>query len=214
MIEQLIGAGEVDFSSRQVASQRMNDAIRELQTVTETELEQKMELVKLMGLHPSAVRKLAPPTPPRPAPSTSPASPKIKAQLATYATTETLFKTEIRRQYPELELGPSFTRDEGEKEVGGEIGFNLPLWNRNRKAIAEARGTRDLSRQETIQLWKTELFNARRTMEKLHGIGEASLLELAENRHQLYESRLAFLDNLDKLLTVQAQLRYLTHANL
>ena len=61
-------------------------------------------------------------------------------------------KTEIRRQYPELELGPSFTRDEGEKEVGGEIGFNLPLWNRNRKAIAEARGTRDLSRQETIQL--------------------------------------------------------------
>lgn len=41
MIEQLIGAGEVDFSSRQVASQRMNDAIRELQTVTETELEQK-----------------------------------------------------------------------------------------------------------------------------------------------------------------------------
>lgn len=250
MIEQLIGAGEVDFSSRQVASQRMNDAIRELQTVTETELEQKMELVKLMGLHPSAVRKLGfltkqsfqlPAAVPAPGPSALTASPKIKAQLATYATTETLFKTEIRRQYPELELGPSFTRDEGEKEVGGEIGFNLPLWNRNRKAIAEARGTRDLSRQETIQLWKTELFNARqldasqqmalrhcrtelqrmesfaasvRIMEKLHGIGEASLLELAENRHQLYESRLAFLDNLDKLLAVQAQLRYLTHANL
>ena len=51
-------------------------------------------------------------------------------------------------------------------------------------------------------------------MEKLHDIGEASLLELAENRHQLYESRLAFLDNLDKLLGIQAQLRYLTHANL
>lgn len=218
MIEKLIGAGEVEFSSRQVASQRMNDAIRELQTVTETELEQKMELVRLMGLHPSAARKLGfltgpglptacPPfRPPAPPPLAS--APKIKAQLATYATTETLFKTEIRRQYPELELGPSFTRDDGEKEVGGEIGFNLPLWNRNRKAIAEARGTRNLSRQETIQLWKTELFNARqldasqqmvlrhcrtelqrmesfassvRTMEKLHGIGEASLLELAEN---------------------------------
>ena len=191
-----------------------------------------------MGLHPSAVRKLGfltkqnfqlPAAVPAPGPSALTASPKIKAQLATYATTETLFKTEIRRQYPELELGPSFTRDEGEKEVGGEIGFNLPLWNRNRKAIAEARGTRDLSRQETIQLWKTELFNARQldasqhtpmmyrndeAVEKLHGIGEASLLELAENRHQLYESRLAFLDNLDKLLAVQAQLRYLTHANL
>ena len=236
--------------SKLAVTQRRKTVIRELQTVTETELEQKMELVKLMGLHPSAVRKLGfltkqnfqlPAAVPAPGPSALTASPKIKAQLATYATTETLFKTEIRRQYPELELGPSFTRDEGEKEVGGEIGFNLPLWNRNRKAIAEARGTRDLSRQETIQLWKTELFNARqldasqqmalrhcrtelqrmesfaasvRTMEKLHGIGEASLLELAENRHQLYESRLAFLDNLDKLLAVQAQLRYLTHANL
>lgn len=249
-IEKLIGAGEVEFSSRQVASQRMNDAIRELQTVTETELEQKMELVRLMGLHPSAARKLGfrteqgfqlPPAVPAPGPSALTAAPKIKAQLATYATTETLFKTEIRRQYPELELGPSFTRDDGEKEVGGEIGFNIPLWNHNRKAVAESRGARDMSRQETIQLWKTELFNARqldasqqmvlrhcrtelqrmesfassvRTMEKLHGIGEASLLELAENRHQLYESRLAFLDNLDKLLAIQAQLRYLTHANL
>ncbi|PNC17038.1 hypothetical protein CXU22_10355 [Akkermansia muciniphila] len=249
-IEKLIGAGEVEFSSRQVASQRMNDAIRELQTVTETELEQKMELIRLMGLHPSAARKLGfrteqgfqlPPAVPTPGPSALTAAPKIKAQLATYATTETLFKTEIRRQYPELELGPSFTRDDGEKEVGGEIGFNIPLWNRNRKAVAESRGARDMSRQETIQLWKTELFNARqldasqqmvlrhcrtelqrmesfassvRTMEKLHGIGEASLLELAENRHQLYESRLAFLDNLDKLLAIQAQLRYLTHANL
>lgn len=250
MIEKLIGAGEVEFSSRQVASQRMNDAIRELQTVTETELEQKMELVKLMGLHPSAVQKLGfrteqgfqlPAAVPAPSPAALTAAPKIRAQLATYATTETLFKTEIRRQYPELELGPAFTRDDGEKEVGGEIGFNIPLWNRNRKAIAESRGARDMSRQETIQLWKTELFNARqldasqqmvlrhcrtelqrmdsfassvRTMEKLHGIGEASLLELAENRHQLYESRLAFLDNLDKLLAIQAQLRYLTHANL
>ena len=122
VIEKLIGAGEVEFSSRQVASQRMNDAIRELQTVTETELEQKMELVRLMGLHPSAARKLGfltgqgfqlPAAVPAPGPAALASAPKIKAQLATYATTETLFKTEIRRQYPELELGPSFTRDDG-----------------------------------------------------------------------------------------------------
>ena len=80
-------------------------------------------------------------------------SPKVKAQMATYATTETLLKTEIRRQYPELELGPSFTRDDEEKEVGGEIGFNIPLWNRNRKAIAEARGIRPV--------WKPSSFGKR-----------------------------------------------------
>ncbi len=250
MIEKLIGAGEVEFSSRQVASQRMNDAIREFQNVTEAELEQQMELVKLMGMHPSSAPRLRfltgqgfslPAAVAAPSPTALMESPKVKAQMATYATTETLLKTEIRRQYPELELGPSFTRDDGEKEVGGEIGFNIPLWNRNRKAIAEARGVRNTARLETVQLWKTELFNARQleatqqmvirhcrtelqrmesfsssvqTMEKLHGIGETSLLELAENRHQLYESRLAFLDSLDKLLGIQAQLRYITHANL
>lgn len=250
MIQKLISAGEVDFPSRQVASQRMNDAIRELQTTTETELEQQMELVKLLGLHPSAAQQLNFRTEqgfniPAPVSAPSPAhlitSPKVKAGMAAYAATETLLKTEIRKQYPEIELGPAFTRDDGDKEVGGEIGFNIPLWNRNRKAIAESRGARDASRQDTIQLWRTELFNARQldatqqlarrhcqeeqtranafsssvqTMEKLHRIGETSLLELAENRHQLYESRLAFLESLDKLLNIQAQLRYLTHANL
>ena len=128
MIEKLIGAGEVEFSSRQVASQRMNDAIREFQNVTETELEQQMELVKLMGMHPSSVPRLRfltgqgfslPAAVTAPSPAALMESPKIKAQMATYATTETLLKTEIRRQYPELELGPSFTRDDGERGSRG-----------------------------------------------------------------------------------------------
>lgn len=249
-IDRLVHAGEAEFASRQLAAQRMNDAVRELQAAAETELEQTMALLKILGLHPSAAQTLnfstgqgfdIPSSIAAPTASNLAAAPKIKAQMAVYATTETLLKTEIRKQYPELELGPSFTRDDGEKEVGGEIGFNVPLWNRNRKAIAESRGARDSARLETVQLWRSELFQARelaatqqmmlnhcraerermnafasslQTMEKLHGIGEAPLPELAENRHQLYESRLAFLDSLEKLLNIQAQLRHLTQANL
>lgn len=247
-MKQLLEAGEIDFSSWQIAMQRMNNATRELQTITGAETEQQLELIKLMGLHPSTIKNLkfninlgeqTPPAVLIPTPAELTKMPKIKAQLAIYATTETQLKTEIRRQYPELELGPTFTRDDGEKEVGGDIVFNIPLWNRNRKAISEARGSRNIARQETIQLWKTELTNAQRlstvqqitlqqcnaelqripplveaikTIEKLYKIGETSLAELAENRHQLYENRLAFLDKLDALLSIQAQMRYLTHA--
>lgn len=249
-LKQLTKVGEAEFPSLQTENQRLNDALRELQAVAETELVQKAELIKLMGLHPTSLHRLTfrtnlsfklPQTVPMPTPEDLLQSPKIKAQLASYAIAESQLKTEIRRQYPELELGPVFKREDNEKEVGGDIGFNIPLWNRNRKAIAEAQGSRDLGRLETIQVWKGELLNAQQldslrqltfrqgqtelqrvnsctdalqTMEKLYQIGETSLPELAESRHRLYESRLSFLDSLEKLLTVQTQIRHLTPTRL
>ena len=56
MIEKLIGAGEVEFSSRQVASPAHERRHPGIQNVTEAELEQQMELVKLMGMHPSSAQ--------------------------------------------------------------------------------------------------------------------------------------------------------------
>lgn len=245
-LEQLMKAGETEFSVLQTETQRLHDAIRELQDVTETALEQKSELIKLLGLHPSSLKTITfrtrknfdlPSSIPIPTPNELLRSPQIKAQLATYAVSEAQLKTEIRRQYPELELGPTLTRDDGEKELGGDIAFSLPLWNHNRKAIAEAQGNRDLSKLETIQLWKNELYKAQQldatrqlslrqgkaeiqricsctedlqTTEKLYQIGETSLAELAESRHRLYESRLTFLDKLEKLLTIQTQICYLS----
>ncbi|MEG0144151.1 MAG: TolC family protein, partial [Akkermansia sp.] len=47
-------------------------------------------------------------------------------------------------------------------------------------------------------------------LEQLHKMGETSLSDLAEARQQVFESKLACLDSLNKLTKIQAQLRYLT----
>ena len=49
-------------------------------------------------------------------------------------------------------------------------GVTLPLWNRNRKGIAEAEGARDEARQEAVRIWREVVLEAAaawRTLERL-----------------------------------------------
>lgn len=55
---------------------------------------------------------------------------------------------EIRRQYPDLMIGPGVGRENGSDEVILDLSVPLPLLNRNRKAIAEATARREASRVE------------------------------------------------------------------
>lgn len=240
--------GEIDLTARQIATQRLNSALNESQSVTEAELQQRQGLIRLLGMHPEAASLYQlkafsidriPSSVKAPSTEELMQSPKILSKLASYSGSETLLKTEIRKQFPEIEFGPAFTRDDGEKELGGSTGFNIPLWNRNRKGIAEAEGTRNKDRLDTVSLWKellqaTQQASSEQTMllshcqatfnrvsdfssnltklEKLHKIGETSLADIAEARQQVYESKLALIDSLDKLMRVQSQLRYVTTA--
>lgn len=245
IINKLIKVGEAEFAIGQTATERLNTITRELQELEETEQIQTLALLKQMGMHPDGAKHIQiisqinyniPRLIKAPSAGKLMQLPKIKAQMATYATTETALKAEIRRQYPDLEIGPGFSREDDEKEVGGEFGFNIPLWNRNRQAIAEARGNRNLAHAETIQLWKETLFHVKEletsqniisshckselsrlndytrnliTMEKLYKHGEIPMPELSESRHLKYESQVNFLTALEKLLQVRTQIIYL-----
>ena len=66
-------------------------------------------------------------------------------------------------------------------------GVTLPLWNRNRKGIAEAEGARDEAKQEAVRIWREIVLAAaaaRRTLERLkthpsppsHDIADANAL--------------------------------------
>lgn len=246
--QSLAKLGEIDLAARQIATQRLNSALTEAQSIAETELQQRMGLIKLLGMHPGATNSYRfkefsvdriPASVKVPSTVDLMQSPKVLAKLASYSGSETLLKAEIRKQYPELELGPAFTRDDGEKELGGALGFNIPLWNRNRKGIAEAEGTRNKDRLDTVRIWRELLQNTRQAseeqsmllshcqatfkrvsdfsgnlskLEQLHKIGETSLADLAEARQQVYESKLSFIDSLEKLMRIQSQLRYVTPA--
>ncbi len=79
---------------------------------------------------------------------------QVQAALRRLDADEAALRTEIRRQYPDLQIGPAYSREEGKDRFGFSAGLTLPLWNRNRKGIAEATGTRDNSRQQALTVWR------------------------------------------------------------
>ena len=113
--------------------------------------------------------------------------PRVQAALCRLEGGEAALETEIRRQYPDLKIGPAYSREEGLDRLGIVAGITLPLWNRNRKGIAEAEGARDEAKQEAIRVWREivlEAAAARRTLERLkvhpspptHAIADADAL--------------------------------------
>ena len=83
--------------------------------------------------------------------------PSVRAAMAKYEGDETALKKEIARQYPELSLGPSYSREDGYNRVGLAGSLTLPLWNRNRVGIAEAKGVREETRAALIEAWREEV---------------------------------------------------------
>lgn len=81
-------------------------------------------------------------------------APSVRAAAARLAGGEAELDREVRRQYPELSVGPAYSREEGFNRVGFAAGVTLPLWNRNRVGVATARGARDEARQAAVEAWR------------------------------------------------------------
>lgn len=72
--------------------------------------------------------------------------PRVRVARAEYEVTERTLELQVRKQYPDLRIGGGFGTDEGEERVLFGAGLPLPLFSANRRAIAEARAGRDVSR--------------------------------------------------------------------
>lgn len=67
----------------------------------------------------------------------------LLAALAVYAASQSALQREIAGQYPNLELGPGYEFDQGDNKWSLGLSLTLPLFNRNRAAIAEAQARRE-----------------------------------------------------------------------
>ena len=243
-IDRLHELGEVDFGAFQVATQRLNDTRREQMELETEHLRRRNELIEMLGLHPTVgeielsghLPSGVPNLVSAPTAEALLTSPSLLAAQAAYGASETELRAEIRKQYPELGIAPLYGREDGNDKVS--IGFSIPLpvWNRNREAIARATGDRTIKHAELITEWRKlvqqasllnneqkllrqhcateferldELEAAADQQEKLFNLGETSILELAESRHVAYERRLAYLDCLSELLVSRCKLQYL-----
>ncbi|AYJ85640.1 TolC family protein [Sphingomonas paeninsulae] len=146
-----LAAGEVD--ARRLATldadEKYQAAARDLTTA-------RGELNKLLGLPPETTLHLA--TPPQPA--IAPASSVLVTQAidrrldlqalrAGYDVAEGEMHRAILNQFPNLSLTIASARDTaGNYTLGPQVGFTLPLWNRNRGGIAVVDATRAQLRAE------------------------------------------------------------------
>lgn len=113
-------------------------------------------------------------------------APKVRAACARYAAKEADLKKEIRRQYPELSLGPAYTREDGYDRVGLTLGLTLPLWNRNRAGIAAADGARDESAHAAFTAWQDVISEFAEAKQALALVGDWKVDSARDAAERLY----------------------------
>ncbi len=236
--------GEMEFADYQVICRRLNDGQKELQEMEQEHLRVHLEMVKLLGLHfDMRTVELEGKLPTRiPAAVEMPTQeqlvqhPLLKTAMAQHGTSEAELQLEIRRQYPELNLGSGYEHEGDEHKIGLELGVSLPLWNRNKEGIAKATAERDIKEYDAVQTWRdllmqgvsladmqklllkhcraeqdrvSRLTAAEKKQEELYAIGETKLPAVADARQEAYLRRLNYIDCLTNLLTTQVELQYL-----
>lgn len=140
------------------------------------------------------------------------ASPTVIAGRAAYEVAERTLELEIRRQYPDLVLGPGYGRDEGQDEVLLGIALPLPILNANRRAIAEAEAGRELARvraEAALERLLTDYAAAEALLAaatRRRATVESELLPAADEQYDELR-RLAELGEFDPVLILEALVR-------
>lgn len=242
--EKLQQLGEISTADLYDATQRNSSTVKELQELEKEHLTLHMELVSMIGLHPvvgeleidDTLSREIPAVVNSPTPMQLMQHPKLAAAMAAYRTSEAELRLEVRKQYPTFELGIGYTREDEHNKLALSQGISLPLWNRNREAIARATGSRSIAHLTAVQQWRELVLQAHslqqqqqlllqhcraefehlhtlrdtaQRQEELYRLGEIALPALAATRHEMYTRRLAFFDCLGELLKVQTALQYL-----
>lgn len=71
---------------------------------------------------------------------------ELTVARAEYEVADHAFRLEIRKQYPDLVLGPAYEREEGLDRIGIVLSIPIPILNQNRRGIAEARAARNAAK--------------------------------------------------------------------
>ncbi|MGH9680094.1 MAG: TolC family protein, partial [Candidatus Acidiferrales bacterium] len=116
----------------------------------------------------------------------------LRRSLAQYAAAEEGLHLEIARQYPNLNIGPGYTYEEGHSLFTVGLSTSLPVFNRNQGPIAEAEGRRKEAAAAFLQTQAQVIARSERALAlytaALKELGEAeSLVQLQEAQQRVVE---------------------------
>lgn len=171
----LAKAGEVPPSSaRLFAVERMRREA-ERARVESTEVERHIALLNLLGLLPDAAVTLLPElNVEAPAPTEVPDlenHPTIARLRAEYQAAENRLRLELRKQYPDLTLSPTYADEQDETSLRLGLGLPIPVWNANRAGIAGSLAARTVARAQAeagLQRQSSELAQAQAALHGSH----------------------------------------------
>ncbi|MBT8484477.1 MAG: TolC family protein [Phycisphaerae bacterium] len=192
--------------------------------VAEAELDatrSRINLLGLMGLPADASVELVPALPTADPPlSDDPlrrlieSNTELAVRRAEYQVVEEALRLEIRKQYPDITIGSGYGSEDNDDRLILGFSVPIPIFNRNRAGIAEARAERDVSRaaaETTFERLARELtathavLDAARTQRSQFESTIVPMLEAqAEEVEQIAD--LGEVDTLILLETVQRQL--------
>lgn len=140
------------------------------------------------------------------------ASPRLNLRRAEFEAAERVFALEIRKQFPDLALGPGYASDEGQSRLLLGLSAPLPILNANRQAIAVAQAERELARaafETEYERLVIDLLRAQARHDAAQAIREdleSSIAPLADR--QLQDARrLAQAGELDPLVMLESVVR-------
>ncbi len=153
--DQIASAGEMQPTEARVLRIELARERARLIDFEAVERGHRQNLLALMGLSPGATVDLQAGTfrtpisiaPEERHPVLVRNHPQIKAAEASYEISEHALRHEVRMQYPDLQIGPSFNWEEDFWRVGLGIALPIPVWNHNRQGVARAREAREVARQ-------------------------------------------------------------------
>ena len=117
----------------------------------------------------------------------------LSAAIADYAAAENRLREAIARQYPQITLMPGYYWDHGVHKFPFDVGLTLPLFNRNRGEIAEARAGRELAGRRMLALQAAiygQIAGAGRAEAIARDNESAARQRLESAREQLRQARL------------------------
>lgn len=207
--------------------------------------EGEQDIRSLMGISPSAPTSLTPMLSALSGgddgnlPETNPTLIRLRSD---YEVAELTLLREIRKQFPDLELGPGFADEQAQSRIGVIGAIPIPIFNSNKGGIAAARAEREVakaayetelertegrlaamsarldgarSRRQSIDLNIVPLVDQQiEDARRLLEIGEGGSLVLLESLVRAHEAKLELIEARLEESTTQNEIRHLTGPDL
>jgi outer membrane protein, heavy metal efflux system len=112
----------------------------------------------------------------------------VRRSLVQYAAAEADLQLEIAKQYPDVQIGPGYTYEEGKSYFTVGFSTTLPIFNRNQGPIAEAEARRKKAGAAFVETQARVIAASERAL-ALYSAAFKAFVEAAQSLDKLQEAR-------------------------